>query len=275
MSVRAVVVNYKTWRDLDRFVKTWVEHAPTSPWTLRIVNVCPESLDTDIARKWVSEIGDDRAFYEFHDDNVGYGRACNDAVVVPTIIEDEAPDVYAFFNADVWFKTNGVQEVLDAMAENPEWGIVGPRQTNRKGEFTHAGIFGTGDKPQHRKWFGQDRGQCSDIRDDAVTVSGAAYFIRTGLWRELTKCRIFRDGSAELGLPSPCGAFLTTQHYYEETWCSYHARAHSAKIVYYGPASIIHEYHQASPPGGHADLMMPASKEKFQAMCDMHGIVRD
>lgn len=264
MSLQAVVVNYRTSGDLHRFLTTWKKNAPTSDWTLTIVNVSPQPADVEVGEAFV----DDRTRHMCFDRNVGYAKACNAGA---DSVESSA---YAFFNADVWFKDDAVQQVLNALDENPRWGVVGPKQMDSRRHITHAGIFGSHAAPVHRGWHQRDRGEYKDVLP-AVTVSGAAYFVQGDAWRELTNCEIYQKSVADLGIGPALGAFLPTQHYYEETWCSYHAAAHGWPVMYYGPATVMHEWHQASPVGGHADQEMSRSRTLFRVACDDHEIPRD
>jgi hypothetical protein len=53
--------------------------------------------------------------------------------------------------------------------------------------------------------------------------------------------------------------------------CSYHARAHGWKCVYWGKTTIVHEY-QASPLPKSPQSLMAESHVLFSAACDDHGI---
>ena len=67
------------------------------------------------------------------------------------------------------------------------------------------------------------------------------------------------------------GGMLESHHYYSETWLMYHARAHGKKVVYWGKATLIHEWHQSSPIGDPAtDGRMKEDRELFRYMCDTH-----
>lgn len=267
MRLHAVVVNYKTYADLRKFLLSWEQHTPLHhKWNLTVVNVAPNDLDCNIGEEWAGEQIEHQVF----ESNIGYARACNAAAC--TAATDT--DVYAFFNADVSFRDDALDRILSAIEDNPGWGVVGPRQVDSKRKLTHAGIFGTHAAPQHRGWHHRDNGKYDDIVP-AITVSGAAYFIRSSLWNELTDCETYQAAVADLGIGPAVGAFLPTRHYYEETWCSYHAAAHGWPVIYYGQATVVHEWHQASPLGGHADKEMRHSQVKFRAACDAHGIERD
>lgn len=287
MSLRGVVVNYKTPEDLEGFLASWEAHAPE--WAeLVVVNVDPGPADREIGRAldqpYSIKVGDihhlpsignypvkllksatvRHPLYTEYTNNVGYSRACNEAVATSDA------DVYAFFNADTRLLPGVIEPLYLNLMTHEDWGVIGPRQVDDHGKITHAGILGTGDKPQLRGWLQPDNPAFCDIRDDAVSVMGSAYFVRSDCWQQLWDCPTYRELH-----PEAAGAFLPTQHYYEETWCSYHARAHGWKVVYYGLAKMIHRWHKASPVGGFADRHFSASQQTFREACDAHGILRD
>lgn len=264
MKFHAVVVNYKTPADLKRFLETWEAQIPyrIKDWELTIANVDPTSTDLDVAEAHVSA----RISHKIHEQNVGYAFACNTAVM------NSDADYFAFFNADVWFRDDAIDKTLMAMIEG-DWGVCGPRQVDSKRKFTHAGIFGTHEAPKHRAWHHTDRGDYTDTVE-AITVAGSAYFIKGDVWRDLAGCPIFKQFLYDQ--QRDCiGAFLPTKHYYEETWCSYHAWKHGYKVMYFGGATVVHEWHKASPLGGHADKLMAESQAMFRAACDVHDIPCD
>lgn len=280
----AVVVNYRTPADLEGFLASWEANAPE--WcNLTIVNVEPTEQDIDIARSYASmraePVNDSVVInntplrlvtkaaitycrYWQHDTNVGYSYSCNAAVV------GSEADVFAFFNADTRILPGTIEPLYFNLMNNERWGVIGPRQVDDKGNITHAGILGTNAKPELRGWMRRDSPAFADIREDAVSVMGSAYFVKRQCWEELTNCPIYRAK-----YPDAMGAFLPTPHYYEETWCSYHATAHDWKVVYYGLSKMIHRWHKASPVGGHADGHFAGSQKQFRAMCDAHDIERD
>jgi cellulose synthase/poly-beta-1,6-N-acetylglucosamine synthase-like glycosyltransferase len=265
-----VVVNYRTPNDLARFCQSVLIAPPEIEWHLTVVNVAVQGHDSTMLeriRHHYSEQGFLANFSGINElDNVGYARACNEAAARATEWDH---DVLAFFNADVTLPAGAVDQCVAALVNNPDWGVVGPRQVDSKGRLTHAGIFGTLEHPQHRAWRQPNETQYGDIRP-AVTVSGSAYFIRRSLWDLLTDCPKYRAAA-----PMAKGAFLPTPHYFEETYCSYHVQAHGAKVMYYGPVCIHHEWHQASPVGGWAERQFPISQKIFRQACDIHGIPHD
>jgi GT2 family glycosyltransferase len=257
VSIDIVVVNYKSPQDLDEFIESLERHPIRASASLTIVEVDSEPYSHQFS--WQGKPGRTIGVAG----NIGYARACNLGALYGT------RDHIAFFNADVVITKNAIDWCHDALERNPDWAVLGPCQLDHQNRVRHAGIFGSLDAPVHRGWNETYRGQYADVKD-AVTVSGSAYFIRRKAWDELTHCPLYRDVA-----PDADGAFLPTQHYYEETWCSYHAHAHQLKVVYYGYVTIVHKWHRASPVGGWAEQQMPVSRDYFRKACDHHGIDHD
>src|SRR5688572_16369997 len=238
--VDMVVVNYQTPGDLHRFLQSVKLADIHIPYTLTVVNVSPGMNDVNVVKDWAWGF---TFLYVEHEENVGYARACNDAVKYPD------REVVAFFNADVEVLPGSVEACYEALVSREERGILGPRQTDRAGYITSAGCFGSNINTSARGWKSRDDGRTyADIRDDAVTVSGSAYFVKRTVWDQLASCELFTK-CPEVSELRPEGAFLPTHHYYNETWTSYHARHHGYSVVYYGPVKMIHEWHQSSPVG--------------------------
>ncbi len=254
MSLDLAVVNYHTPGDLRAFLASLDRYPPTVDATLTIVDV--ETDQTQPTVDWAR--GSARRFTA--NDNIGYARACNLAA------EDGASDVLALFNADVEITPGSLDACHDALVAHDDWGALGPCQVDHHNRIRHAGIFGTNTAPVHRGWHDVNRGQYTDVLE-AVTVSGSAYFVKRQVWDELTECPLYRGVA-----PEATGAFLPTPHYYEETYCSLHCRQHGYKVMYFGAATMIHKWHQASRVGGWAEQQMPLSKQIFRRACWYHGI---
>lgn len=255
-----VIVNYHTDNDLLECCDSLVAFAPTVEHRVLIVNCDGRPEDNRVAEMWCER----RPNWAWVDiPNMGYAGACNLAGAT------SVADVIAFFNADVKFRYGVLDACYTALATNDRWGILGPRQVDDDGKITHAGIFGTHEKPELRGWH-RRTDEYQEVRDDAISVSGSAYFVKMECWNELTRCRRFQSVA-----PFASGAFLPTRHYYEETWCSYHAFAHNWKVVYWGLHTMVHKWHRASPVGGAADRLMPESRALFRTACDEHGIPHD
>lgn len=255
MAVDVVVVNYHTPDDLDRFIKSY-HNSKFDGCTLTVVDVEVESEPT---------LRPNCDFHSMFRTNVGYGYACNSGAASGT------NDVILLANADTLLNTK-MYECYNALMAYHDWGVLGPRQVNFKNKITAGGIIGPPQSPRQRGWNELDVGQYSDIITDASFVSGALYFIKRSVWQELTNCSVWRKFHEDREMYCH-GAFLATPHYYEDTVCSYHARAHGYKCVFYGPVQMIHEWHQASPHGGWADQQFAASRQMARDFARLHGIV--
>lgn len=265
-----VVVNYHTPHDLVTFCQSVLAAPPQTDWHLTAVNVEVQRRDQEASERMEQRFVEHGLLKHWGGlnllDNVGYARACNTAAARADPWDH---DVLAFFNADITLPPDAVDRCVDALLGHDDWAVLGPRQIDSKGRLTHAGIFGTLDRPQHRAWRQPDGPQYTDVVQ-AVTVSGSAYFIKRSIWDFLAACPTYQQVA-----PEARGAFLPTSHYFEETWCSYHAQAHGWKVIYYGPVVIHHEWHQASPVGGWAERQFPISQRYFREACDAHGIAHD
>lgn len=266
-----VVVSYHANEDLTNFCWSLVKADPQIPFSVNIqlVEVTPEELE--VAEGLVDMLAEKATFAGIttHVDNCGYARACNDGAHWTNLIVDA--DTYAFFNADTEIRPGVLEHCVQTLWSDDSYAVVGPRQVTSAGNLTAAGIFGTEAHPQHRGWFEPSHdGRYQDIRPDCVTVSGAAYFIKAPVWNELRDCTLYQTAD-----PDSYGAFLQTPHYFEETWCSYHARAHGYKVVYDGAVTMVHEW-MGSTPGHHWGAQkFEESRPIFRAACDIHGIEHD
>jgi GT2 family glycosyltransferase len=261
--IDVIVVNYRTPEDLSEFVQSYREHPPVVDSTLWVCNVDTRDADFKLGHALVSQ-APQPAFHVPFVENVGYARAVNRAARLSN------REVLAIFNADVVLTKGALQRCYDAIKSHRDWGVLGPLQVNEQGKVTSTGIFGSQSQPRWRGWQVNCRDEWRDVRDDAVTVSGSAYFVRREVWNYLTACEIYNSVH-----PEAEGAFLPTPHYYEETWCSYHAIEHGWKVVYYGEVEIVHKWHKASPVGGWAEQQQKKSQKIFRQMCDYHGIEHD
>lgn len=260
-----VVVNYKSPGDLWAFLNSYNNAYPQIPHSLHVVNVQPEDADIRVAKEWAQEF---RFLYTEYSDNVGYATACNAAAQMPD------REALAFFNADTKLEWGVLETCHAELMCHDDWGVLGPRQVNDANLITSAGVFGTFSAPVLRGWQEPDNGvSYSDVRPDAVSVSGSAYFVKRSVWDELTNCQYF-IGCPEVWPLKPKGAFLPTQHYYEETYLSYHAQAHDYRVVYYGPSRMVHNWSQEGAADASSKYWAD-SQALFRAACDFHDMEHD
>lgn len=255
--IDCIVINYKTPQLTNKFIKSF-EDSSFKDASLYVIDNGP--LDGQ-------DLNVDNCYYGLLPENVGYAKACN--LGAAATVERSNREILAFFNSDCELQPETLREMYDGMIRR-KLDIAGPLQYDSQGRVTHGGIMGSQEKPQHRGWRSQSLNAFRDVQQ-AVSVSGSAYFIRREVWDELTACPLYRDVA-----PDALGAFLPTRHYYEETFCSYHAQAHGYDVTYYGQAEMIHEWHKSSPTGGVEDKeYMSESRKFFRAACDHHNIEHD
>lgn len=270
------VVSFNTQPLLKRLVDTLHSDIDDYSWSLYL----QDNASTDRTLDYLNTCCMDHPTWDGHvyehmaawagDENVGYSAACN------RLASMGHEKILGFLNADVWLKTEDVKAIQRAFDDDNSIDILGPKQRNEDGVITHAGIFGTNTAPKMRGWKSVD---CEDkmYRDTtpAIGVSGSAYFIRRDVWDELAACETYKEFlNQKFGLKESPGAFLPTPHFYEETWCSYHARAHGYNVVYDGRTSIGHTWHASSQVGSQ-DAHFRESRAIFRAACMFHHIECD
>lgn len=266
MTLDLVAVSYQAPDETARFLAS-LAHVDV-PFTLTVIdNASPDprvrqAIHAGIARLDGSLCTD--AWFVANKTNVGYARAVNHGMTY-------GRNPYAaILNCDVQFLPEGIHPLLAHFVSHPEVGVIGPRTFDSTGRLTHAGIVTTLDNPHnhHRGWLSPNGPQYGDTLT-VNTVSGATYFVRREMWDQLTGCPAYRDAVAALVGESAEGAFLPTPHYFEETFCSYHAKAHGWTSVYFGGTSMIHEWHRSSPIGSQD---MSGARLMFFEACARCGI---
>lgn len=250
-----VAVAYQAPAETQRMLES-LQHISV-PHTLTVVeNNSPDPAVRQLLADWIK---DAPAGYQvlLSDLNLGYARAINLGALV-----GDAPYLAAL-NCDIRFEPGCVEQVLEYFDTHPDVAVVGPRTTDGFGRLTHAGITNDGVRDQHRAWLQPDHPGVHDVLD-VPTVSGATYFMRRSVWTDLTACPEYREVA-----PEATGAFLPTKHFYEETWFSYHARAHGHRVVYLGTAHMIHEWHRSSPVGS---ITLNEAEQYFRRACAAHDL---
>jgi glycosyltransferase involved in cell wall biosynthesis len=266
-----LVVSHDTKTLLGRLLGTLQKDDDGETWQLYITDSGSGDGTPEYLTKTLAPASYFRIKSAWCTENVGYAAACN------YMAKESNSDIIGFLNADVWLTTADVRAIQECFDTYPDMAIMGPKQRNERNFIVHAGIIGTNKKPQIRGWHEHDPlDRLYKDRLECVSVSGSAYFIRRSVWNDLADCDVYEHFlTRDLGMEDVPGAFLPTQHYYEETWCSYHARTHGHKVMYDGSVSIGHTWHASSQIGGGADRNMSLSKELFRRACASHGIECD
>lgn len=261
--IDVVVVNYNTPDDLKTFVDAYLFQSSVVDSELLVVDVDPTEENYEKTKDYLADLNVPLQYWPMSY-NCGYSGACNFA----SSFTDR--EVIAFFNADTKLHDKTLDDCYDALMSDDTYGILGPMQVNSAGKLTHAGIFGTNSKPELRGWQ-KHPSRYADVRDDAISVSGSAYFVKRECWDSMA-----HDPEWNALYPGIDGAMLPTPHYYEETWCSYFARHKGWKVVYLGSSMMHHEWHKSFPKNtAHEQQVMKQSRSMFRNTCDHFGIERD
>ena len=265
MRLLSVVVNYRTPELLNRFLETYAEYVDSDDRYLVVQDV---EVNDSSAMIEIPDSTKGRVIYVANGENIGYARAVNEGVGIG-IAEFGLFDVVAAFNADCAFlDRNCVDSTLGLMESDSTVGIVGPLQVDESGRITHAGVTGTNQQHHMRGWLSFRSDDYDDVIE-CVTVSGSAFFVRWDTWVELSDCELYTPFLQD----SFPGAFLPTRHYYEETYCALHARAHGWKVMYNGKGKMIHSWHKSSPLNSDIDgPVMLESRELYRKACQHHGM---
>jgi len=253
MDLSIIVVNYHTNFMLKRFLCSLELHWP---------NLEVEVFVEDVEADGFNNPTNIPIHYRSHQQNIGYARAVNAASKQAT------GTTLGIFNADTKF-TNGecLPYCHEYLISNPDVGAVGPLQTDSRGRVTAAGFFGPPERPKDRG-FRSRYPQRYTSNEEAVTISGSAFFVPQKIWNDMLECPIYQKT-----FPGVDGALLPTHLYFEETGLMYHLRIHDYKVMFLGQASMIHEWHMSSPVGSQTRKAV-ASRKVFREFCDAHGIPR-
>lgn len=264
----AIVVSYRTPGLLAAHLDSWRTCPSRYVRSLTVVLVDPivEHHDREVLRtaNFATSGRTNHAPHEaviVHYANVGYGFACNHAAREA----GTRADTIAFFNADTAVWPGSVDACVDALWADEQRGILGPRQTNREGRLTAAGIFGTLERPKHRGWkMDGRRGAYADVRDDAVYVSGSILFVKRHVHDELVECS-----------EGPGTFMLETPLYFEESWACLHALGHGYLNTYLGTVTMSHYHDQSPAPRAAKHDKMRRAKEMFRATADAHDLIHE
>lgn len=239
-----VAVAYNAPDELTHFLES-VLSSVSFPFTFRLIdNNSPDQTVRDIMFEYEEAMYSNpfcvKSEFIRSYENQGYARAINQGISLGS-----APYAAAL-NCDIEFYPGVVNSIVKAF-QRPDYdkvAVIGPKTVDRMNRLTHGGIFNHGVNDQHRAWQQVDRPGLADDVVDVPTVSGATYFMRRDIWNELAHCPLYRGVA-----PDATGAFLPTRHFYEETWYSYHARAHGYTVKYHGDIKMMHSWHKSSPIG--------------------------
>lgn len=270
MKVDLLVVSYNTPDKLQRLIETLHSDYEPDVWTLHITeNGSPAATATANA---VFKLGLEKGYkinsFQINN-NIGYARAINEMAAKTD------SEILCAVNADTWFTTKHVKDMIAMFEEHSNIAIAGPKQVNEDNIIRHGGIFWNGREgngpPQHRFWNTHDPND--QLGKDLVrcwTVSGSIYYIRRSVWNKVANWPEYREYFKTE--PHPPG-FLPTKMYFEETFCSVAAQHLGYEVWYNGLAETAgHSWHASAPVGQPSRNWFQESQRTYQNICNALGI---
>lgn len=263
MKVDILVVNYNTKDKLKRLLDTLHLNIESSPdWQLLIA----DNGSIDGSYDWLKENqGKYNIKSVFKNPNIGYSAAINAMAACST------SEILAAVNSDTWFTSEHIDAAIKSFENNPNQGIMGPKQIDENKIIRHGGIFWDSNKssdPVHRGWNQLDpNDEKFKTRDKCWTVSGSLYYVRRLLWDDMTHHPLYREIH-----PRAQGAFLPTFMYFEETFTSVFAQHLGYEVWYDGTIPTAgHSWHASNKPGSNVSHFH-ISKFLYKETCDKMNI---
>lgn len=266
VDIDMVVVNYKTYGLMRKFLRSVEKFPPTSTeYRLTVIDNAsdPEQL---------AALEESFPAYDYVgvEENSGYARACN----LGASLGDAK--YIALLNSDLEFvNSTCVDMCVQFLEDHPDVGIVGPLQyTTQQGggrKITHAGIFGPGSQPKHRGWLAAWDGKRFTDNVECLMVSGSAMFIRREAWDAVMNDPIFRGR-----YPEATGAMPEHPLYYEDTALCYAMPKFGYKVYVCGEPGfeLIHQWHKTIGSSGET-THFKTSQRMFRELMDDWQIEHD
>lgn len=258
MQCDLLIVNYNTKDLLQRLLDTLHSDYEPGIWNLYIA----DNGSQDGSWEWLR----DKYYnitYAVQNENVGYAAAINQ------LAAQSSSDILCAVNADTWFNTNHVKQVIERFNQHADIAVLGPKQLDERFRIRHAGIVWAPDGTmKHRGWAEYDPLDAGyhDVIPCA-TVSGSIYYMSRAAWDDLNNCKIYKAM-----YPDVDGAFLPTPMYFEETWFSVHAQHHDWKVVYDGTVPTAGHTWSGSAPHSETLKYFGIAKEIYRETCKVHKV---
>ncbi len=263
MSVDLLIVNYNTKNLLRRVLDTLHLDFEDGVWEIYL----QDNGSTDGSVEWIEKhLVDYNVTSVTLAENVGYAAAIN------SMAKQSSNEILAAINADTWFTTKHVKQMLQTFEDYPEQAICGPKQMDEQDRIRHGGIVwngpGTG-PPKHRGWAEVDKqDKLYKDRIKCWTVSGSLYYVRREVWETMTQ-----NQNYQTAVHGAEGAFLPTPHFFEETFCSVHAQHLGYEVWYDGTIETAgHSWHASEAVGEPSRKFWDISRNMYIRTCEMIGI---
>lgn len=264
MKVDLLVCNYNSRDMLRRLLD--ILHSDYEPdvWTLTVA----DNGSSDGSKEWLETNVDNYHIRNLHfNENIGYARAIN------KMAAETNNDVLCAVNADTWFTTKHVKEVVGFLTKNPNVAITGPKQIDEKCRIRHAGIYWSGIKGHHPVHMGWARPDPNDLmyKEDhpCWTVSGSIYYVRRSVWNAIAQYEPYH----KLGLNPDGQALPHFELFYEETMVSQLAHHLGYEVWYNGTSETAgHTWSGSKTDQSRLNALSAQSRQQYINLCDTLGI---
>ena len=128
----ASIVTYNTpTTDLEKIIKCFQKIK------LNFKLWISDNSETDALRNFFEKINDDRIEYIFNNANKGFGEGHN-RIIKKVAGDPKLSEFHLAINADIYFKENTIEKIVEYMKEHEEIGQIGPKITDLEGEFSYT-----------------------------------------------------------------------------------------------------------------------------------------
>lgn len=265
MGVSLLVVNYNTKDLIQRLVHVLNAEYEPGVWKLHII----DNGSTDGSKEILDRMF---AIPELHIDSLTHGENVGYAKAINRLSHMDNEEYLCAVNADTWFSTRHVKQVIESFKEKPNAAVIGVKQMDEQARIRHGGIFwDKQSRPVHRGWSEMDPldAKYKDAKQ-CWTVSGSIYYMRRDVWNE-----VYEDPTYKEIAPEAEGAFLPTPFYFEETFFSQVVQHKGYEVWYDGIIETAGHTWNASTGKTHDDRLRSLFTESrgiYMRACDLFGI---
>lgn len=128
----ASIVTYNTpTTDLEKIIKCFQKIK------LNFKLWISDNSETDALRIFFEKINDNRIEYIFNNENKGFGEGHN-RIIKKVTNDPKLSEFHLAINADIYFKENTIEKIVEYMKEHKEIGQIGPKITDLEGNFSYT-----------------------------------------------------------------------------------------------------------------------------------------
>ena len=127
----ASIVTYNTpTTDLEKIIKCFQKIK------LNFKLWISDNSETNALRSFFEKINDNRIEYIFNNANKGFGEGHN-RIIKKVAGDPKLSEFHLAINADIYFKENTIEKIVEYMKEHEEIGQIGPKITDENGNFSY------------------------------------------------------------------------------------------------------------------------------------------